>query len=190
MSIIKKLFSQEEHTCPWWFCFTFDNPVRGIFQNPFKILGSYVKADDQILDIGPGMGYFTFPLSEMTGEKGKVIALDIQEGMLKRLDKKIKAKKTENIEVRHYDGINFNINEKFDFILLFWMYHEVKNKNVFIRELGSVLKPNGQILISEPGIHVSKKTFNESIKLLTDYGFKIVEEPKIALSRAVIMQKL
>ncbi len=189
MSIINKIFSREKHTCPWWLCFTFDNPVREIFHNPFKILGSYVKADDKILDIGPGMGYFTFPLSKMTGERGKVIALDIQAGMLKILDKKIKAKKAGNIDVRLYDGVKFNINEKFDFILLFWMFHEVRNKNVFIKELGSVLKPNGKILISEPRIHVSEKSFYESIALLTDYGFKIVEEPKIALSRAVIMQK-
>jgi ubiquinone/menaquinone biosynthesis C-methylase UbiE len=188
MKTISKIFSREDHTCPWWLCFTFDNPVRGLFQNPYKILSDYVKAGDAVLDIGPGMGYFTFPLSQLTGEDGEVVALDIQEGMLKRLDKKIKTKKIQNIKIKLYDGIRFDLEEKFDFILLFWMYHEVRNKPVFIEELKSALKPEGKMLIAEPGIHVSGKKFNESIKLLTDAGFKIVEEPRVSLSRAVVIQ--
>ncbi len=189
MKIIKQIFSREDHTCPWWLCFTFDNPVRGLLQNPFKILSRYVKPDDSVLDIGPGMGYFTFPLSQLTGEKGKVVALDIQDGMLKRLDKKVKTKKIGNIKIKLYDGIKFDLQEKFDFILLFWMYHEVRNKDVFIEELKSALKPEGKMLIAEPGIHVSRKKFTESIKLLTEAGFIIAEEPQIALSRAVLLRK-
>lgn len=189
MTIIDKIFSKEDHTCPWWLCFTFDNPIRGLLQNPYKILSNYVKPGDAILDIGPGMGYFTFPLSQLTGEKGRVTALDIQEGMLKRLDKKVKTEKIQNIKIKLYDGIRFDLEEKFDFILLFWMYHEVRNKPFFIEELKSALKPEGKMLIAEPGIHVSGKKFSESIKLLTDAGFKIVEEPRVSLSRAVVMQK-
>jgi len=189
MKLIDKIFSREDHTCPWWLCFTFDNPVRGLLQNPYKILSSYVKSGDAILDIGPGMGYFTFPLSQITGAEGRVIALDIQDGMLKRLEKKVVKKNIKNIHIKLYDGISFDLKEKFDFILLFWMYHEVRNKPVFIEELKSVLKPEGKMLIAEPGIHVSGKKFNDSIKLLTDTGFIIVEEPRIALSRAVVIQK-
>jgi ubiquinone/menaquinone biosynthesis C-methylase UbiE len=189
MKIIKKIFSREDHTCPWWLCFTFDNPVRGLFQNPYKILSSYVKSGDVILDIGPGMGYFTFPLSQITGAEGRVIALDIQDGMLKRLEKKVVKKNIKNIHIKLYDGNSFDLKEKFDFILLFWMYHEVRNKPVFIEELKSALKPGGKMLIAEPGIHVSGKKFNDSIKLLTDAGFKIIEEPRIALSRTVVIQK-
>jgi len=189
LKIINKIFSREDHTCPWWLCFTFDNPIRGLIQNPYKILNSYINPGFTILDIGPGMGYFTFPLSEMTGQNGKVTALDIQAGMLTRLGKKVNTKKIENIKIKLYDGNKFNLEEKFDFILLFWMYHEVRNKTDFIEELKSALKPEGKILIAEPGIHVSGKKFNESIKLLTNADFKIIEEPEIALSRAVILQK-
>lgn len=188
MKIIDKIFSREDHTCPWWLCFTFDNPVRGLFQNPYKLLKDYIKADDIILDIGPGMGYFTFPLAELAGVNGRVTALDIQEAMLKRLEKRVVKKNIKNIQIKLYDGINFNLKEKFDFILLFWMYHEVKNKSVFIEELKSVLKPDGKILIAEPGIHVSGKHFSDSIKMLTDAGLRISGEPQIALSRAVLLE--
>lgn len=189
MSIIKKIFSHEDHVCPWWLCFTFDNPVRGLFQNPFIILNSRVKEGDNILDIGPGMGYFTFPLSKIAGEKGKVTALDIQEGMLKRLEKKIKDNKSENIRVKLYDGTRFMLEEKFNFILLFWMYHEVDNKPHFIHEIKSVINSDSTILIAEPKIHVSRKKFEASIKLFTDEGFSVTDEPRISLSRAVLLQK-
>ena len=187
--ISDKIFAREDHTCPWWLCFTFDNPARGLLQNPFKILSSYINPGDTVLDIGPGMGYFTFPMSKMTGPEGKVVALDIQEGMLKRLEKKVLKNKTENVRVKLYDGNRFALEEKFNFILLFWMYHEVNNKPAFINEIKSVMKPGARLLIAEPKIHVDKKRFNASIQHLIDAGFKIVEEPRISLSRAAVLGK-
>lgn len=187
--LIDKVFIRDAHMCPWWLCFTFDNPVRGLFQNPFLILSGYVKIDDTVLDIGPGMGYFTFPLSQMVGAKGKVIALDIQEGMLKRLEQKVIRNNVQNIKIKLYDGIKFNLDEKYDFLLLFWMYHEVNNKSVFIKEIRSVMEKGAKLLIAEPKIHVDKKRFDASIQLLTGGGFKIVEDPRISLSHAVVLQK-
>ena len=187
--LMDKIFVREAHTCPWWLCFTFDNPVRGLFQNPFTILNGYVKTGDTVLDIGPGMGYFTFPLSEKVGAGGNVVALDIQEGMLKRLEQKVAKNEAPNIKIKLYDGVKFNLDEKFDFILLFWMFHEVKNKPVFIKEISSVIKNGAKLLIVEPKLHVDKKRFNASIQLMTNEGFKIVEEPRIAFSHAVVLQK-
>jgi ubiquinone/menaquinone biosynthesis C-methylase UbiE len=187
--IADKLFVREDHTCPWWLCFTFDNPVRNLFHNPYKILSGYINPGDTVLDIGPGMGYFTFPISKMAGPDGKVIALDIQEGMLKRLEKKVLKNRITNISIKLYDGSRFALEEKFDFILLFWMYHEVNNKTVFINEINSVMKPGAKILIAEPKIHVNKRKIDESVKLFTDNGFKISGEPHISLSRAVLLEK-
>ncbi len=187
--IMDKIFVRDKHTCPWWLCFTFDNPIRGLLQNPFKILSGYIKPDDVILDIGPGMGYFTFPMSQMAGGNGKVVALDIQEGMLKRLEKKAAKNKIENIEIKLYDGDKFDLNENFDFVLLFWMYHEVNNKTTFINEIKTVMKSGARLLIAEPKIHVDKKRFDASIQLLIDAGFRTVEEPRISLSRSVVMKK-
>jgi hypothetical protein len=32
--------------CPWWLTYTFDNPLRKLFQDPFKILSPYVRAQN------------------------------------------------------------------------------------------------------------------------------------------------
>jgi ubiquinone/menaquinone biosynthesis C-methylase UbiE len=68
--------------CPWWLCFTFDNFLRRRFQNPSKIMSSYVKNGYIVLDIGPWMGYFTITIAKLVGPSGKVIAADLQKHML------------------------------------------------------------------------------------------------------------
>ena len=55
--------------CPWWFAYTFDNPLRRLLHNPRKILGPYVKEGDTAVDIGCGMGPFTVELARLVGYK-------------------------------------------------------------------------------------------------------------------------
>ncbi|MBU4143260.1 hypothetical protein KJ590_04695, partial [Patescibacteria group bacterium] len=45
--------------CPWWLCYSFDNPLRRLFHDPERLLGPYVKTGMTAVDIGCGMGYFT-----------------------------------------------------------------------------------------------------------------------------------
>ncbi|MFC1971060.1 class I SAM-dependent methyltransferase [Chloroflexota bacterium] len=42
-----------------------------------------------VLDVGPGMGYFTIPLAKLVGDTGKVIAADLQQKMLDGILKRI-----------------------------------------------------------------------------------------------------
>jgi len=186
---IFKIFNRKSPVCPWWLCFTFDNPFRKILQNPFKILIPFVKAGDSVLDIGPGMGYFTFPLSKIVGAAGRVVALDIQEGMIRRLEKKLIKRHISNVETKLYDGNSFPLKGKFDFILLFWMYHEVDNKDAFIDGIKAVVKRNSLLLIAEPKFHVNKSSFDNSIRLFTDKGFKVSVKPQIPFSRSVVLKK-
>jgi SAM-dependent methyltransferase len=48
------------------------------------------------------------------------------------------------------------ILEKVDFTLVFHMFHEVHDKERFLREGASLLKHDGKFLIVEPNFHVSK----------------------------------
>jgi len=84
-NILDNAFMRQKHVCPWWLCFTFDNPLRRLIHDPESILGSYVRYGDTVLDIGPGMGYFTIPLAGLVGPSGLVIAADVQQRMLDAL---------------------------------------------------------------------------------------------------------
>jgi len=48
------------------------------------------------LDLGCGPGFFSVEMAEMVGASGKVIAVDMQEGMLRKLESKIQGTEIEN----------------------------------------------------------------------------------------------
>ena len=183
-------FFRGRHVCPRSLCFTFDNVFRRLIHNPDKILQPYIKKGDNILDVGPGMGYFTIPMAKMAGDKGRVIAADIQERMLLALKKRAQQAGVEKRVIRHLSSPDsLGIKEQVDFILVFWMAHEVPDKQRFFAELYSLLKDEGKFLMVEPMIHVTKTQFAETLQIAQKVGFTPVENPHISLSMSVLLVK-
>jgi len=85
----------KKRICPVEKASGLDNKIRRIFQNPQKILGRYIKDGMTILDLGCGPGFFSVEIAKMIGKSGKVIAADLQEGMLQKLRNKIKGTEIE-----------------------------------------------------------------------------------------------
>lgn len=54
---------------------------------------------DITMDIGCGVGHFTFPMSELAGFGGKVYALDLQQGMLDELENRILQSESERAKI-------------------------------------------------------------------------------------------
>jgi ubiquinone/menaquinone biosynthesis C-methylase UbiE len=183
--VVDKAIFGGGHTCPWWICFTFDNPIRTWIQDPEKLIAGFVKPGDAVLDIGPGQGYFTLPMAKRTAENGKVVALDIQAKMLELLKKRALEAKCTNIATQLYDGTHFGLEEKFAFILMFWMFHEVRNKDGFLKELKAVSTSKTRILLVEPIVHVAKKDFEATVDLFMRNGFETRTTGRVRLSRAI-----
>jgi ubiquinone/menaquinone biosynthesis C-methylase UbiE len=163
--------------------------MRRWIQNPRKILGPYIKEGMTVLDIGCGPGFFSIDLAEMVGATGRVIAADLQEGMLQKLREKIKGSELDSrIALHKCEESKIGWSEQVDFILCFYMVHEIPNQADFFKEIKSKLKPGGQLFIAEPPIHVSKKAFAETIKKARAAGFIPVARPKVFLSKAVILK--
>ena len=133
------------------------------------------------------MGYFSIPLAGMVGEKGKVIATDIQPEMLKAVQKRAKKAGVEKQIITHLckaDSLGLNI--QFDFILAFWMTHEVPDQFAFFKEIKSLSRPSGKLLLAEPILHVNRSMVEDTIKKAESVGFVLKEKPKISLSRSAL----
>jgi SAM-dependent methyltransferase len=52
-----------EHVCPWWIGFPLASPARRLVQNPESIVEPFVKNNMRVLEIGPGMGFFTLAMA-------------------------------------------------------------------------------------------------------------------------------
>lgn len=190
MSKISDLFFfRFKHVCPRWLCFTFDNVFRKLLHDPYKILQPYIKEGDTVLDVGPGIGYFTIPLAEMVGDRGRVIAADIQQEMLTAIKKRAKQRDVEGrIILQLSSSDSLNVKAKVKFILAFWMVHEVPDKPRFLAQLRSLLKDDGRFLLVEPKFHVTKRKFTASVRLALKAGFALDDSPQISLSKSALFR--
>ncbi len=178
--------------CPVEISGSLDSKIRRRLQNPYKILRPYVKEGIKAIDIGCGPGFFTIPMAVLAGKNGRIIAVDLQQGMLQKLEQKIKETEfEERIKTHKCEQGKIGVVEKVDFILAFYMVHEVPNQDNFFKELKSLLKENGSLFIVEPKLfHVSKMEFEEMLKRAESAGLKPVEFPHLALSWAVLLKNI
>jgi len=178
---------REVRVCPAELAGTLDNVLRKLAHNPRKILKPFLEKGMTVLDFGCGPGFFSVEIARMVGENGRVIAADIQQGMLNRVAGKVKDTFLENrIELHLCEADKTGITEKVDFILAFYVVHEVPDREKLITELKSILKPEGKLLIIEPWFHVSRRSFHKLVDLLNKNNLVTNTVRGIFTSRSVV----
>ena len=170
--------------CPVELADSLDNRVRRWLQNPRKILAPYITDGMVALDVGCGPGFFSVELAHLVGPTGRVIAADLQQGMLEKVRAKIKGTDLERrIQLVKCEQTNLNVSEPVDFILTFFMVHEVPDQLGFFRQLFPLLRERGTYLLVEPKLfHVSQSQFQETLRHARTVGFEIAPGPKLSFS--------
>jgi SAM-dependent methyltransferase len=190
MGWFDRVLRMNDGVCPWWLCYSFDNPLRRLIHNPVRLLEPYIKPGMTAVDIGCGMGYFTLGLAKLVGPGGRVIAVDLQEEMLAALYRRArKAGLADRIVLHRCRPDHLGVEESADFVLAFWMAHELKDKSRFFTQISAFLKPDGRLLLVEPKFHVIRSRFEQTVEACRAAGFRMLGEPAVALSRAVLMEK-
>lgn len=179
-----------QRVCPVEMAGSLDNALRRWLQNPQKILKPFIKEGMTVLDLGCGPGFFSIDMARMVGRSGRVIASDLQEGMLRKVKAKIeRTELEERIALHKCEAHRIGLFEKVDFILLFYMVHEISDKEEFFREIRSILKPNGRVLMVEPPFHVSKSAFRRTVQIAETIGLAGIDGPKVLFSKTAILRK-
>jgi ubiquinone/menaquinone biosynthesis C-methylase UbiE len=178
------------HVCPWWGGYFIDNRCRRLIHKPEAILVPYVQPGMAMLDFGCGMGFFAIPMSRLVGEKGRVIAADLQQKMLDVLNKRArKAGVGDRIETHRCQTNSLGVTGSVGFALAFYSLHEVPDAQSVIREIHGLIRPAGKFLIVEPIRHVNAAGFENLLSLSQEMGFTVTERPRIKLSRAALLLK-
>jgi len=181
----------ETHICPWWIGSILASPIRRLFEKPEQILSPYIREGMTVLEIGPGMGFFSIPAAVLAGDSGRVICVDVQEKMLNGLRKRAKKSGLQDrIETRRCEGLSMKIedlNDAVDFVFLFHVVHEVGDASNLFSEIYKSLKKNGKLFIAEPAHHVSEDDFRETVKKAQNTGFKILKRPVLKKSVSIVM---
>ena len=175
------------HVCPWWLAYTFDNPIRRLLHNPQKLLRGLVKEGDTVIDIGCGMGHFSVGMAKLVGPTGRVISVDVQQEMLERVRTRAERQNLQDhFHLHRCQPDSLGVDEPADFVLAFWMVHEVPNRENFLAEVRNLLKPEARFLLVEPKLHVSAADFQKTVDLARAVGLKLCVEPHVSFSRAVL----
>ena len=192
--ILEGKYIMETHVCPWYLGYLLANPLRRLFQNPEILLSPYLQAGMKVLEVGPGMGFFSLPMARMVGETGRIYCVDLQEKMLKSLQRRASNKNLlERIEVHRCSESSLQIGflaGMIDFSLLFAVIHEVPNQEQLFLEIVPSLKQNGLLLIAEPRGHVTDEDFKRTLSHVQRNGMKLVDSPNINKSHTTLFKKI
>lgn len=184
---LHRLFRLNQHTCPWWFAYTFDNPLRRLVHNPGELFADLIKSGDTVVDIGCGLGYFTLAMAELVGPRGRVIAVDVQAEMLRRAKRRAQRRGlADRIQFHQSTHQRIGVAGKVDFVLNFWMLHEVRQRRDFLSEVHAMLRPSGHLLIAEPKGHVPDRLFAKELQAARDVGFNVRAGPAVRFSRSAV----
>ena len=180
--------------CPWWLGYLLASPLRRFLQDPVEIVKPYAEEGMTVLDVGCGMGFFSLPLANLVGEKGRVVCIDLQEKMIKGLlGRAKKAGLTERIDARVCNQRSLGVSDlagRIDFALAFALAHEVPDKDMLFSEIHRAMKPAAKLLVAEPKGHVAKQDFERTVSLSQSMGFEVVRDLKIRRSHAVLLRAL
>ena len=131
----------------WTIIFMHDNPLFNIFKNAEKRLrDSGIKEGQRVLEVGCGPGFYTIPAAKIVGEEGKVYAMDLHPGFIRRVQKKADRKGLKNIAAieGNASGTVFADNSM-DAAFLYGLGHISGGLKDLVEEMGRIIKPQGTV---------------------------------------------
>jgi len=178
------------HVCPWWGGYFIDNSLRRWLHNPDKILGRYVQPGMTVLDFGCGMGMFSIAMARLVGDRGRVIAVDLQQRMLDVLMQRASTVGVaDRITAHRCEATSMGLSERVDFALACYSAHEVPDLRRLLDELHSCVRPAGQLLVVEPKGHVTARRFELMLAWAAEIGWVVQERPHVRLSHSAALGK-
>lgn len=138
--------------CPTWLSWLVekDNPFSKIHRAATIIENSDIREGMSVLDAGCGPGRVTIPVAKAVGPTGKVVAMDIQAGMLSKVQQKAEMKKLTNIKFLHAGvGDKRLEHSQFDRALMVTVLGEIPDPKTALEEIFYSLKPGGILSVTE-----------------------------------------
>ena len=140
-----------------------------------------------VADIGSGSGVFSRPLAKTVAPDGKVIAVDIETGLLSYVRERAQKENIPNIETHLAEPNDAKLSgEVVDLALIHDVLHHIENRALYLKNLFQYIKPGGRVAIVDPdpddpeGAHrnqsemlVSKAEIDQWMKAA---GFQMVEQ--------------
>lgn len=169
-------------------------------ERPEEVLDSLaIRPGSTVVDLGAGNGYFTERLSARVGERGKVLAVDIQKEMLELLQKRVATRGLKNVELIHATETDPRLPESaVDLVLMVDVYHEISRPAPVLAAVRKSLKKDGRLVLVEyrgedPTIAIKplhRILLRQARAELEGLGYRFVESKEfLPVQRVIIFTK-
>lgn len=128
-----------------------DGAARDAWQRPEEVMDALgIQAGTAVADVGSGDGYFSFHLARRVGADGRVYAVDIDDGALKKLRREAEKEGLGQIEtiVGAKDDPRLP-PDSVDVVLVVNAYHEMRDYDAMLAGFYRALRPGGRLGIIE-----------------------------------------
>ncbi len=104
-----------------------------------------LSKQDLVIELGAGIGYFTFPMAERASE---VVSVDIEPRMLGILASRMNGMGVGNVRLVRGEVTALPIDDScVDFVFAAFIYHEVADRRRLMEECARVLKSSGRLVV-------------------------------------------
>jgi ubiquinone/menaquinone biosynthesis C-methylase UbiE len=151
MTVIRLIRHFYQFPIPSFLAPLVDNPVRRRIQSP-QLIARWMGAEPgmSVLEIGPGLGTFTFEVAQCLGDGGHLYAIDIQEAVVSGLSEKVARQGVGNITVKQASAYELPFADRFfDRVFMITVLGEIPDKAAALTEIRRVLKDDGLLAIGE-----------------------------------------
>jgi SAM-dependent methyltransferase len=132
---------------PAYWSKVFDDPKRDEWQRPRELVSALaIAANETVVDLGAGTGYMVPYLSRAV-PKGRVLAIDVEPGLLRHIDERVKKASLSNVTTRLASKTDPNLTEKVDLVLLVDAYHHIGGRTAYFRRVAEKLTPGGRVVV-------------------------------------------
>ena len=151
LSVTAYWWRYHSHICPASLSWLVENPYMNAVAGADKILQRlHLEEGMRLLDVGSGPGRLALPAANRVGNRGEVVALDIQAKMLEKLRLRTEQRRLDNIRLVYAAAGSGKIDKDyFDRVLLVTVLGEISNKSEALIEICQSLKQGGLLSVTE-----------------------------------------
>jgi putative heme-binding domain-containing protein len=128
-----------------------DRVGRDAEERPDTLIDSLeIPAGATVAELGSGTGYYTWRLARTVGPSGKVLAVDVQQGMLDRTAETVRKHQLSNVELVLGDETNPRLpTGELDLVFMAHAYHELSSPAAIVAAVNRSLGPGGRLVVVE-----------------------------------------